>query len=448
MPRSGLDLSPYEIIKHKRDGGRLDDATLRRVVDAYVAGQLPDYQMSALLMAIWFRGLDDEELTSLTWALVASGDTIDLSAIPGTTVDKHSTGGVGDKTTLILAPLVASCGVPVAKMSGRGLGHTGGTVDKLESIPGFRTELEPDAFIEQVKRIGVAVVGQSGELAPGDKKLYALRDVTATVDSLPLIAASIMSKKIAAGSGAIQLDVKTGSGAFMKSLDDAIALAQQMCRIGEAAGRPTRALVTDMDCPLGHGIGNALEVAEAIRCLRGEGPADLEAVSLALAAGMLELAGHGDYEACHAEANAALHEGRGLRTLAQLIQAQGGDAAVVEDTGRLPQAARQRELLSPADGWIAHMDAEGIGLAAVHLRAGRRALDDVIDPAAGLHLLRRTGEAVRAGEPLAILYGADDALIEEASEIYLRAIAIDEQPSTRAPLIQARVSADAVERYT
>ncbi|MDI9497874.1 MAG: thymidine phosphorylase [Bacillota bacterium] len=438
----------YDIIRTKRDGGRLDDGTIHSVIAAYVTDRIPDYQMAALLMAIWFRGLDDAELAALTRALIDSGERIDLSSIPGTTVDKHSTGGVGDKTTLVVAPVVAACGVPVAKLSGRGLGHTGGTIDKLEAIPGFSCDLSGTAFLRQVETIGIAVAGQTADIAPGDKKLYALRDVTATVDSLPLIAASIMSKKLAAGSDAIQLDVKTGSGAFMKSLDDAIRLAETMVAIGTRAGRPTAALVTDMDTPLGHDIGNSLEVAEAIRCLRGGGPCDLETVSLELAAGMLELAGHGEHSACLAEAHEALRDGRALAKLGDLILAQGGDPAVVDDPGLLPAAPARHEVTAGRSGYLAGMDAEGIGTASVLLGAGRRRLGDRIEPGAGIRLLLKTGAKVRRGDTLAVLCAEDGADFAEAEKRFLSALRWSDSPPPTRPLIQARVTATETRRFT
>ncbi len=437
----------YDIIRTKRDGGRLDDGTIRSVIASYVADQIPDYQMAALLMAIWFRGLDDGELGALTAALIDSGERIDLSSIPGTTADKHSTGGVGDKTTLVTAPLVAACGVPVAKLSGRGLGHTGGTIDKLEAIPGFTCDLSTTAFLRQIETIGIAVAGQTADIAPGDKKLYALRDVTATVDSLPLIAASIMSKKLAAGSHAIQLDVKTGSGAFMKSLDDAIGLAETMVAIGTSAGRPTAALVTDMDTPLGHDIGNSLEVAEAVRCLRGGGPSDLETVSLELAAGMLELAGQGDHAACLTTARQALRDGRGLAKLRELVDAQGGDPAVIDNPRLLPAASVRHEVTADRCGYLAGMDAEGIGTVSVLLGAGRRHLDDRIDPGAGIRLLLKTGAAVCRGDTLAILCAENGKDFAEAEERFRAALCWSDSTPAARPLIQARVTATETRRY-
>ena len=319
----------YDLITKKKHGEALTDAEIKFMIDGYVKGDIPDYQMSAMLMAIWFKGMNNHEIIELTKEMAKSGDMIDLSAIAGKKVDKHSTGGVGDKTTLIVAPIVAACGGKVAKMSGRGLGHTGGTVDKLESIPGYQTALDRDKFFDTVNKCGVSVIGQSGNLAPADKKLYALRDVTATVDSIPLIASSIMSKKLAAGSDCILLDVKTGSGAFMKTLDDSIKLAQTMVAIGEGAGRRTVALITDMDTPLGFGIGNSIEVMESMDVLKGHGPADLTEVSLQLAENMLYLVGKGTIAECRKMAEQAIADGSAFETFCQMVRAHGGDDSVV-----------------------------------------------------------------------------------------------------------------------
>ncbi|MBQ1914490.1 MAG: thymidine phosphorylase, partial [Selenomonadaceae bacterium] len=342
----------YDLIMKKRNGGVLTDLEIEEMITGYVKGDVADYQMSAMLMAIWFNGMTDHETTQLTLVMARSGDMIDLSAIEGKKVDKHSTGGVGDKTTLIVGPIVAACGSRVAKMSGRGLGHTGGTVDKLESIPGFRTVLDRKEFFDTVNKCGISLIGQSGNLAPADKKLYALRDVTATVDSIPLIASSIMSKKLAAGSDCILLDVKTGSGAFMKTLEDSIKLAQTMATIGEGAGRRTVALITDMDTPLGNAIGNSLEVMESMDVLKGKGSADLTEVSLQLAANMLCLVGKGTPEECRRMAEKSIENGSAFETFCAMVRAQGGDDSVLRDYGRFPRAPFQKDILAEQDGYI------------------------------------------------------------------------------------------------
>ena len=387
----------YDLITKKKHGAALTDEEIAFMIEGYVKGEIPDYQMSAMLMAIWFSGMTDRETAELTQVMARSGDQIDLSAIAGKTVDKHSTGGVGDKTTLIACPIVAACGGKIAKMSGRGLGHTGGTVDKLASIPGYRTELSREEFFHTVETCGISLIGQSGNLAPADKKLYALRDVTATVDSIPLIASSIMSKKLAAGASAILLDVKTGSGAFMKTQEDAIRLAQTMVAIGEAAGRRTVALITDMDVPLGCGIGNSIEVRESAAVLRGEGPADLREVSLALAANMLFLIGKGTPAACRAMAEHAIADGSALATLCRMVRAQGGDARVLTGEWAFPEAPYSLAVRAPRAGFVTRMDAEAIGEVSVVLGAGRETKESVIDPAAGLILHRKYGDAVQAG---------------------------------------------------
>lgn len=437
----------FDIIKSKKQGLALTSEEIRFVVDGFTNGEIPDYQVSALLMAICLKGMDAQETAALTLCMAQSGDQVDLSPIPGIKVDKHSTGGVGDKTTLVVAPMVAACGLKVAKMSGRGLGHTGGTVDKLESIPGFQTSLEPSAFFAAVMQAGLAVVGQSGNLAPADKKLYALRDVTATVDSVPLIASSIMSKKIAAGADAILLDVKTGSGAFMKSLDDAITLAQAMVEIGENVGRHTAALITDMDIPLGHAIGNAMEVAEAVDTLRGKGPQDLTEICIQLAANMLVLGGLGTLEQCDAKARTCIADGTAFDKLLQMVQAQGGDTSVIEDTSRFDQASVVQPVLAPTEGYIAHMDTEACGIASVMLGAGRETKDSPIDMSAGILILKKTGDYVKQGEAIAQLYTSSSALVEGAIQRYLSALSISPQKPAHIPLVLARVTRDGVERF-
>ena len=436
----------YDVIEKKRNGHELTDEEIDFFVSGYVAGDIPDYQASALCMAIFYEGMNARETARLTLDMARSGDMVDLSAISGVKVDKHSTGGVGDKTTLVVAPLVASLGVRVAKMSGRGLGHTGGTIDKLESIPGLTTSIGRDRFFEIVNQVGVAVVGQTGNLVPADKKLYALRDVTATVDSLPLIASSIMSKKIAAGADKILLDVKCGSGAFMKTPADAIALAQAMVEIGEEVGRTTAALVTDMDRPLGHKIGNALEVEEAAATLRGEGPEDLTAVCLELAANMLAPAGRGTVDACHDMAAEQVSNGEGLAKLAQMVAAQGGDPTYVTQPGRFAAAACSREVLSKEAGWVAGMDTERCGIASVALGAGRATKGDAIDYAAGIELARKPGDAVRVGDVLATIWAATPERLDEGERILRGSYRFSDEQPVGEPLFYARVSRDGVER--
>lgn len=436
----------YDVIMKKRNGEALAEEEIRFMIDGYVKGEIPDYQMSAMLMAIYYQGMTDRETAVLTDAVAHSGDMVDLSPIQGVKVDKHSTGGVGDKTTLVVAPIVASLGVKVAKMSGRGLGHTGGTVDKLESIPGMRTTLSEEEFFDVVNRTGLSVIGQSGNLAPADKKLYALRDVTATVDSIPLIAASIMSKKLAAGNDCILLDVKTGSGAFMKTLEDSITLAEKMVAIGEHAGKHTMALITNMDIPLGCYIGNSLEVTEAVETLKGNGPEDLTGVCLALAAGMLSLAGKGDYDHCRKLAEGAIADGSALKRLAAMVEAQGGDSSVIWDTGKFKQAPFSKEVKAAADGFIGHMNTEQCGIASSLLGAGRVTKDSVIDYSAGIVLKKKVGDAVKAGDTLAVLYASDKALFDEAEKEFTGAVAITKEAPGLEPLIYARVTKDGVER--
>ncbi len=411
-----MPLRVVELIRKKRDGLALSAEELTELITAYTAGAVPDYQMAAFLMAAFLRGLDEAETTALTLAMARSGPTLDLSPLPGVKVDKHSTGGVGDKTTLVVVPLVAACGVPVVKLSGRALGHTGGTVDKLASIPGLRLDLSRDELVAVVRQAGCCIAGQSAELAPADKKLYALRDVTATVESIPLIAASVCSKKIAAGADGIVFDVKVGRGAFMATLAEARRLAQAMLAIMRRAGRRAVALVTAMDQPLGRTVGNALEVQEAMATLAGEGPADLLEVSLALAGEMLHLAGAvPSPQAGRERALQALRSGEGLARWRAMVAAQGGDPRVVEDPSRLPQAPRRVPLRAPADGVVTALDARQVGLAVAELGAGRDRQEDEPDLAVGVVLHRKMGEPVRAGEPLATLHaGADEARLEAA----------------------------------
>lgn len=411
----------YDIIHKKRNGGELSGDEIRFFVEGYTNGSVPDYQAAAFCMAVYFQGMTEKETSELTLAMAESGDQIDLSGIDGFTADKHSTGGVGDKTSLIVAPIVASCGGKVAKMSGRGLGHTGGTVDKLEAIPNFRTELTPDEFIKQVNNIGLCIVGQTGELAPADKKLYALRDVTATVESIPLIASSIMSKKLAAGSKGIVLDVKTGSGAFMKTFEESENLAKEMVSIGKSAGRSVTAVITNMDIPLGNSVGNSLEVIEAIKTLKGEGESDLTDVCLTLAAQMLCMVTGEDEKACYAMAKDAIDDGSALNKLCEMISAQGGNAGVVDDFSLFKQPKHTVEISSEREGYIEHTDAEKIGLASVILGAGREKKGDPIDSSSGIVLKKKTGDRVEKGDTLAIFYTDDESKIEEAKREFFEA---------------------------
>lgn len=437
----------YDLITKKKHGETLTDEEIQFMISGYVSGEIPDYQMSAMTMAIWFNGMNDHEITELTKVMAKSGDMIDLSAIAGKKVDKHSTGGVGDKTTLIVAPIVAACGGKVAKMSGRGLGHTGGTVDKLEAIPGFRTVLDRKEFFDTVNKCGMSLIGQSGNLAPADKKLYALRDVTATVDSIPLIASSIMSKKLAAGSDCILLDVKTGSGAFMKTLDDSIKLAQTMVAIGEGAGRRTVALITDMDTPLGFGIGNSIEVMESMDVLKGHGPADLTEVSLQLAENMLYLVGKGTIEECRAMAEKSIEDGSAFETFCTMVREQGGDDSVLRDYSKFAQAPFKAEVLAERDGFITKMNAEEIGETSVVLGAGRETKESDIDFSAGLILHKKFGDAVKKGESLVTLYTSKESALKNAEQMYREAVSIGDDKPEKEPLVYARVEKDKVEKY-
>ena len=437
----------YDIIKRKRDGGELSDEEISFFIDGYVSGEIPDYQASALCMAVFYRGMSLRETTALTMAMVRSGDVVDLSRIPGIKVDKHSTGGVGDKTSLVVVPLVASFGVRVAKMSGRGLGHTGGTLDKLESIPGLSVSMDRTRFERIVSEVGCAIIGQTGDLVPADKRLYALRDVTAIVDSIPLIASSIMSKKIAAGTDRILLDVTCGSGALMKTLDDALDLAQEMVSIGECVGRTSVALVTNMDRPLGYCIGNALEVAEAVSTLRGEGPKDLTDVCVELAATMVFLAGLGEMDVCRSLVRDQLAGGLGLAKLKEMVAAQGGEASLLDDACDSLVAPRpSREVTADRDGYLFAMDTERCGLASVALGAGRAKKDDAIDHSAGIVLVAKPGAAVRAGDVVATLHAASDPLLDEGERLFRSALDIRHERPKDTPLIYARVSGLGVER--
>lgn len=422
----------YDVILKKRQGIELSDKEIQWLIRGYVEGNIPDYQMSAFLMAVMFKGMTTKELGTFTMAMAHSGDMVNLSAIKGIKVDKHSTGGVGDKTTLVIASLVAACGGVVAKMSGRGLGHTGGTIDKMESIPGLKTELSEEAFRNQVNNIGVAVIGQSSNIAPADKKIYALRDVTATVDSIPLIASSIMSKKLASGADAILLDVKVGSGAFMKSLDEAHTLAQTMVDIGRENKRIVKAVITDMDRPLGYAIGNALEIAEVIQTLRGHGPRDLTEECLVMAAYLLVMSEKGDYDTCYAKVQTALQNGDGLAKLRELIISQGGDGRVVDNISLLGQSQFTYDIKTSSAGYITHMDTEACGIASVMLGAGRTVKDGPIDMTAGIVMHKKTGDSIAEGDVIATLYADDESLFEGAAHTYVQALTIGlEKPVSR-----------------
>lgn len=425
----------YDIIHKKRLGGELSEEEIRFFVKGFTSGEIEDYQASALAMAIMFVGMTDRETAVLTMAMAESGDMVDLSMFGSLSVDKHSTGGVGDKTTLVIAPIVASLGAKVAKMSGRGLGHTGGTVDKLEAIEGYRTTLTPSEFISQVERIGVAVIGQSGNLAPCDKKLYALRDVTATVESIPLITSSIMSKKIAAGTKTIVLDIKTGSGAFMKTPADAELLGRKMVDIGKACGRNIAALITDMDTPLGNAIGNALEVKEAISVLRGEYKGDLREVCEALASNMVSLSLGLDISEAERLVAQAIDSGKAYEKFKEWIDAQGGNIASVEDTSLLPSAKYIYEVKAPCGGYISHMNAELIGNSSVILGAGRESKEDVIDMSAGIVLKKKTGETVSCGDCIAELHTSDETRLEGAEKLFLSALEFSDKKPPSVPLI-------------
>ena len=432
-----MNYNMNDLIYKKREGGELTSEEIKWWIDGYVKGDIPDYQVSALLMAIFFRGLSREEIYTLTSAMRYSGDTVDLSSINGIKVDKHSTGGVGDKTTLIVAPLVSSCGVPIAKMSGRGLGFTGGTVDKMESIPGFRTVLEPEEFLEQVNTVGMAVIGQSGHITPADKKLYALRDVTATVDNFGLIASSIMSKKLAAGSDAIVLDVKCGEGAYMETLEDAATLADLMVDIGYDAGRRTVACITDMSQPLGKAVGNSIEVQEAIDTLKGRGPEDITELSKKLAGIMIYLGGRAETpEAGYELAEQALVSGTGLAQMRRFIDAQGGDEDIVYDYSMFPQAKYSTELTAIRSGYVSEIKARTIGIASQHTGAGRATKEDEVDLAAGILLNKKVGDRVEEGEVLCTVYGNDPEKVEAGLKMAETAFEISDEKVEKPTLIK------------
>jgi pyrimidine-nucleoside phosphorylase len=437
-----------DLIQKKRDGGELTREEIAFVIQGYTKGTIPDYQMSAWAMAVFFQGMSSRETADLTLEMAASGEQMDLSSIQGIKVDKHSTGGVGDTVTLVLAPLTAAAGVPVAKMSGRGLGHTGGTIDKLESIPGFSVELSREAFIDQVNRHGVAVISQSGNITPADKKLYGLRDVTGTVNSIPLIASSIMSKKIASGADAIVLDVKTGSGAFMKSLEDSIKLAEAMVSIGTEVGRQTVAVITDMEEPLGTAVGNSLEVQLAVETLQGRGPKDLEELCLELGSHMLVLGGKAAApEEAKGMLKAAIESGAALNKFKEFVEAQGGDPRVGDKPELLPIAGRQVNVTAETGGYIDHITAEEIGVAAMELGAGRETKESIIDVSVGLTLRKKVGDQVEAGETLAVLYAKEsdlDERIEAVADRVRRAYRIQAVKPALRKLIHAVVTKEGV----
>lgn len=426
-----------EIIAKKRDGAELSREEIEFVIDGYTRGEIPDYQVSALLMAIVWRGMSRRETSDLTMAMVRSGDTMDLSSISGVKADKHSTGGVGDKTSLALLPMVASCGVRMAKMSGRGLGHTGGTLDKLESFPGFSSALDEQSFLRQVEEVGFAIAGQTANLDPADKKLYALRDVTATVQSIPLIVSSIMSKKLAAGADVIVLDVKCGGGAFMKTLEEAQVLAREMVEIGRMNGRRTVACITDMEEPLGSAVGNALEVKEAIALLRGEFGGEFLELCLTLGACILTESGTAENDAAARERlKAAIADGSALAKLAEFVKAQGGDERAVYDVSLLPRAPVVMPAPSPVSGYVNHIDAEKVGLVSMHLGGGRETKDSDIDLSVGVLLLRKVGDRVEVGESLAVIHAADEAAALRAAEELAGAYSIVPEKPVRPPFIR------------
>ncbi|GAB6156938.1 pyrimidine-nucleoside phosphorylase [Desulfotomaculum varum] len=437
-----------DIILKKRRGQELTAEEINFFIDGYTRGEIPDYQAAAFLMAAFFQGLTPRETGDLTMAMACSGEQADLSVIPGIKVDKHSTGGVGDKTTLILGPLVAAAGVPVAKMSGRGLGHTGGTIDKLSAIPGFQVDLDNRRFLRQVKEIKLAVVAQTGHLAPADKKLYALRDVTATVDSIPLIAASVMSKKIAAGADAIVLDVKVGSGAFMKNPEEAFALAGTMVDIGCRVGRQTVALVTDMDQPLGNAIGNALEVKEAIDTLKGQGPQDLRRLCLSLGSEMIMLAGQAaDWATAHSHLTQILDSGLALAKFKEFIIAQGGNEQIVDQYQLLPQAPVVYAVAAATDGYVEAIQAEQMGLAAMTLGAGRATKEAAIDLAVGVVLRKKVGDRVNIGEPLCDIHARDEESARRAEHIVRQAYTIGNRSPEKRKLILGKVTGEGIFKF-
>lgn len=435
----------YDLIQKKKEGKALTVEEINFMIRGFTKGQIPNEQMSAFCMAVYFKGMNPEETSALTMAMANSGDRVDLSGIDGIKMDKHSTGGVGDKTTFIVMSIVASLGVKVAKMSGRGLGHTGGTLDKIESIPGVKIEFESNEFLDNVSHVGACLAGQTAELAPADKHLYTLRDVTATVDNISLIAASVMSKKIAAGSDGIVLDVKTGSGAFMKSFEDSLELAKAMVQIGENCGRKMASLITDMNIPTGYAIGNALEVIEAIDVLKGAGPADLRDICIELSANMVHLATGKDIEACREQAQGQIESGAAFEKFVEITRAQNGNTEYLHDTNLFEKASITHNIIAPEGGYIFHMNAEGCGLASCMLGAGRQTADDVIDYSAGIMLKFKTGDFVNQGDVLATFHTNNEASLDLAEEIFLKGFKFQAEAPTVPPLIYARVTKDEVE---
>ena len=433
-------MRPYDVIKKKRDGQALTDTEIREFIAGYVSGEIPDYQAAAFCMAVYFRGMTPAETASLTMAIRDSGDTLHFEGIQGLRVDKHSTGGVGDKTSLVLCPMVAACGVKIAKMSGRGLGHTGGTIDKLESFPGFVTGIDEETFTDNVNSIGIAIAGQTADLVPADKKLYALRDVTGTVPSIPLIVSSIMSKKLASGADVIVLDVKCGSGAFMKTEAEAMELAQGLTRIGRLAGRRCAAVITDMDQPLGSAVGNALEVKEAIAVLKGEFGGELLELCLTLGSCMVTEAG---FAADDAEARKMLmktiEDGTALEKLAQMVRAQGGDARAVYDTALLPKAEITLEAVSRSEGFVQRIEAEDVGLVSMHLGGGRATKESDIDLSVGVQLKKKVGDYVKMGESLGTIHASDMKKAEEAAELLRGCYTLAENKTEEKAFIKAIV---------
>lgn len=427
----------YDLIEKKKKGQELSTEEIQFMIDGFTNDTIPDYQMSAMTMAIYFQGMSKRETVDLTLAIRDSGDVLDLSGIHGVKVDKHSTGGVGDKTSLALTPIIAALGVPVAKMSGRGLGHTGGTIDKLECFDGFTTGISEETFVRNVNEIGIAIAGQTANLAPADKKLYALRDVTATVDQMSLIASSIMSKKLASGSDAIVLDVKTGNGAFMKELEDSIALAEEMVSIGALAGKKTAAVITDMDQPLGYAVGNSLEVLEAIDTLNGNGPEDFKEVVFALGSVMLQFAGKAKDDAeARKLMEGVIADGSAKNKFAEFVKAQGGDPAPIYDTSLLAVAKKEVPVIAAQDGYVHRILAEDIGIACMSLGGGRETKESEIDLSVGIVLKKKIGDAVKEGDTLAVIYGNDEKKIAHANDLIARAYEINDLPATKLPVVR------------